>query len=446
MKKVLTYWLFIVLSLSITAGVSKPLTSDRSVALVSDISDDISQTLAQINRIEGREGGRSWTVKLSRGNSKLIRVGVIIEPATQQVLSVTVDGIGNILGLRVGDVIKNITKNDVTIDTNLSQIVLTHGDDLSLTVNRGDDTLKLQTVVSSNFIPTWQLFSDSATQSIKADISKSKEFKPQNIKSPLSLELLKKLQQRINVTLGEVYKLESKNAAKELIINIHQPRATETRLGLTIAPDTGRVLMVEDGSNAQKLGFKARDVIQNVEINGQQYSGDLASLTLNDKDQLAVTIERQGKPRVLKSTVAASSIPSWALNVGSYADTKTEQSDACGVITMFFDPPFTQDIYKAQLTEVDGNLQTRFERTDTVTLKAGKHQLLIHEEIPSRLKRREGSGKLVEFLVQPNKRYFLGVKFDRSKRFTKSDAFWQPYVWKVEDYNCSLDWRVREAL
>lgn len=411
------------------------LADDKSRALLSEIRTDISQTAAKIKGLEEQQNNIDWRIHLFRSSSKLIKIGVVIEPRTQLILSVTTGGIGQELGVKPGDIISQAYKNGNAIANDISQLELTHGDELKLVVERADKTLTLKEMVRSNYTPRWDLY--SATLAEASDFSgELKDNFEHDIQSEQSSLFLTALQARIDSKLAEIYRLESKRTSKPLAIEAYNEAHTETRLGLLIDKNTNTVISVVKDSNADSLGFKSGDIITEAIVNGKSSKNGLQSLNISDGDNLSFSIRRDGKERLLSSKAKSVDIPSWRLSVDSK---ETYETGSCGIITVFFDTPFTQDIYKAQLTEVDGDLLSPLRRNDSVKLKAGKHKLLIHEKIPSDLKRRAGSGKLIEFLVEPNKRYFLGVKFDRNKRFTKTDQFWEPYVWKVEGYECSLD-------
>lgn len=125
---------------------------------------------------------------------------------------------------------------------------------------------------------------------------------------------------------------------------------------------------------------------------------------------------------------------------GSLTDVSGQpESGACGFVSVFFSP-LGPDLYPASITEVNGKYSIR--RNGEIKLPAGKHQLLIHEGIPSnekrRITRRASKGILIEFIVEPNKRYHLAAKFNRKKQLSNKDDFWKPYVWKEVDVECSL--------
>lgn len=411
------------------------LADDKSRALLAEIQADISQTAAKVRGLEIGHDNTDWSIHLFRSNEKLVRIGVVIEPRSQLILSVTAGGVGEDLGLKAGDVVTKAYRNGSGIESNISQLELTHGDGLKLIIDRGRESITLEGLVRSNYTPRWELYSKA--ESIPDDFSSDSGSDFEHyIQSEKSSRLLKALQSRIDNKLAEIYRLESKHTQQSLSLEVYQKEDIDTKLGILIDKKTSTVVSVVDDSNGESLGFQSGDVITQTEVNGVVRKNGLKNLDMSDGDSLSFTIRRDGEELLLSSKAKSVRIPPWKFSVNSE---EIYKDDTCGIVTVFFDTPFTKDIYKAQLTEVDGDLLPPSRRSDSIKLKAGKHRLLIHQKIPSKLKQRAGSGKLIDFLVVPGKRYFLGVKFDRNKRFSKTDKFWQPYVWKVEDYECSLD-------
>jgi C-terminal processing protease CtpA/Prc len=382
-----------------------------------------------LSRVANFETG-SWTVSIIKTNDKLIRVGVVVEPSSNTVLSVTADGVGSELGLLPGDVLNRVLINGENYDGNFSMIELTHGDQLSVDVLRNKKAVSLEKTVTASFIPRWELYSSSEDTLRDEDNTFDKNTR---LQSKRGIALLKKLQERINVRLSEIYRLESKRSESDLKFDIHQKEVIETRLDMVLDTNSNQIIRVEQGGNAHSAGLKVGDVLVDIFVNDNRVN-NISDLSINDGDKFRLKFERAGELQSIEFEIKPSRVPAWTFNVDSKID---HAEDSCGVITVFFDPPFTKDIYKVFLTEVDGDLLPKGKREDSITLSAGMHRILMHERIPSRLKRRNSKGKVVEFMVKPNKRYFLGAKYDRNERFSKQGKFWQPYVWKVEDYECS---------
>ena len=76
------------------------LKADKSRKLLDNIRMDISETLDSIATIESHN---DWTVYLSKTDGKLVRMGLVIEPSTNTVLSVAADGTAKSMGLVAGD-------------------------------------------------------------------------------------------------------------------------------------------------------------------------------------------------------------------------------------------------------------------------------------------------------------------------------------------------------
>lgn len=408
---------------------SVELKDQRSRALLTAIQTDISDTLSAVAVSETGD----WTLSLSRTREKLIKTGVVIESTSSKVLTVSADGLGSKLGLMPGDVIEQVVVNSKLYSNNFSVLELTHGDHLKVEVSRGEDTVILKQTVSSSFVPKWELYSNSSALISNDKVINSAET---TLQSKIGLALLKKLQERINHRLSEIYRLESKINESELKFDIQQQRLMDTRLGMLMDKKSKRVIRVEQGGNAYKGGLEVDDILTDIRVNDQSID-NISDLQLKNGDEFQVRVKRDDEVKNISFTIASFEVPAWTLSVDSEVNFAEGN---CGIITVFFDPPFTKDIYKAFLTEVNGDLLPKGKREDSITLAAGKHRILIHDQVPSRLKRRNprGKGKLIEFMVQPNKRYFLGVKYNREERFSNQGKYWQPYVWKVEDYECSL--------
>ena len=426
MKRILAFLYIVSFFVS---GHAAEFKDQRSDALLAEIQADINDTLSKVANFETDD----WSVSIIRTNDKLVRVGVVVEPSSNTVLSVTADGVGSQLGLLPGDVLKDVSVNRKNYNDNFSMIELTHGDSLKVVIVREGQEVILRETVSSSFVPRWELYSNSKVSGL--DKKSENATNSTSLQSAKGLSLLKKLQERINVRLSEIYRLESKRSSSELKFDIYQKQLMETRLGMALDKNSNQIIRVEKGSNAYDGELKVGDILVDVFVNGDNVD-DISDLRITQGDSFRIIVSRDNEQKTFDFQIKSSSVPAWSFNVDSKI---SHPEGSCGVITVFFDPPFTDDIYKAFLTESNGDLIPRGKRDDSITLSAGMHRILIHEAIPSRLKRRSSKGKLVEFMVEPNKRYFLGAKYDRNERFSNQGKYWQPYVWKVEDYECSMD-------
>ena len=408
------------------------LETEKGKLLLDNIREDISSTLSLVADIESEQ---DWTVYLSQTNGRLVRVGLVVEPSTRTVLSVAADSTAKSLGLLTGDIIQSVKLNGKDFSESLSSSEFEHGDELAVTILRNTKTITLKDRVKSSLVPSWQLYSSSTNSLGKTLKTANVEELSMNLQSEKSLQLLSKLEARINYTLSKIYHVESKESQK-LDLYLSKVARVSTDLGVSL-DQSFKVLSIKPDSNADRIGLQVGDVIRGYRFQeNQAFNTSVPSLVLKPNASFTLQVQRKGNVLVLTGVAKPTVNPSWSMKVSKPSG---DEGKACGVITVFFDPPFTKDIYKAQITEANGNLLPKLVRNDSLVLPAGRHEILIHANVPDNTSRSRSLGKLVEFMVVPDKRYFLGVKYDRSKRFSARGDSWEPYVWKVEDYECSLD-------
>ncbi|GEM_PF-2042716 len=415
------------------------LKADKSRKLLDNIRMDISETLDSIATIESHN---DWTVYLSKTDGKLVRMGLVIEPSTNTVLSVAADGTAKSMGLVAGDVITGIKVNDKRFDENLSAAQFTHGDELEIKVLRNGNILILAKQIESSFIPNWQLYSSSNDTLGKTIQNANAKQLSMNLQSSKSTALLNKLESRINFMLSEIYKLESKEGSL-LDLNLSKVARVSTELGVSI-DSNNKVLSVKDNSNAEKVGLQAGDIIKGISLNdNSQYSDSLTSVKLKPGDRFKLNILRGKKNVLLAGTIKPIVNPSWSMTVDGQS---RYNEGGCGVITTIYDPPASWYLFKARVAKINGDRVIGSGLS--YELPAGMNQVKIFEKIPSsetgfslsKKYRSYTRSKTINFLVKPNKKYYLGSKLIKSKRHkTRTGEYWQPYVWKVEDYECSLD-------
>lgn len=123
------------------------------------------------------------------------------------------------------------------------------------------------------------------------------------------------------------------------------------------------------------------------------------------------------------------------------ANLKPENTNKCGVITLYKKPPKTKNIHYAMINSIDGEIVNS--KSKSFSLNEGKHVLKVIENIvESSLTRRRGEMKNYKFIevdIQANKKYALGAKYIRKNRSKlKSGEYWQPVVWSVADVTCVI--------
>ena len=430
-KVLLLYCLVLLPTISVQA---KELKQSKSQSILSDIRADISDTLSQVMKLESN----NWTVSLTKSNADIIRVGVVIEPSTQTILSITAGSVGSSLGLQPSDRLQKVELNDEPFEGNFSMIALKHDDHLVVEVLRSKTTITLDTTVSEKFVPRWELYSSSTDAEIK-DLQQQADFS--QLQSDTAVKLLKGLQSRINMRLGDIYHLETKGSKNEVNFELNQKQMQQTRLGMVIDQTSKQVIRVEQGGNADQAGFQAGDVLSAILVNGKEIV-EISQLKIKDGDRLQVEVDRDGATELIKFTIIANAVPAWALNVDSgleYAE------DACGVVNFLFNPQVTQDIYNAEASRL--NDDTVLASKVIYELEPGTYTFKLYDRIPPdlvvssfRRNRPYRESKELDVIIEPNKRYYIAAKFNRDKRWkTRNGEYWDPIIWKVEDYECSMD-------
>ncbi|GAA5218441.1 hypothetical protein ACFSJ3_07730 [Corallincola platygyrae] len=115
-----------------------------------------------------------------------------------------------------------------------------------------------------------------------------------------------------------------------------------------------------------------------------------------------------------------------------------EPSKACGRISSFANPPATQDLHRVTIDRLnDKNVTSK----GFYVLEPGIYQVKVYEQINDhrlRAGRNRGTSKTIEVKVEPNKRYHLAAEFIKDKRYSKTNKYWEPVIWKVTDEACEL--------
>lgn len=114
-----------------------------------------------------------------------------------------------------------------------------------------------------------------------------------------------------------------------------------------------------------------------------------------------------------------------------------EGPEACGVVSVFSNPPETQDLYKVVVRRIDDSAVTE---KSTYKLAPGTHVIKLNEVITDRrmgARVRNRSAQELEVEIEPDKKYHLASRFIPEKRHTTQGDYWVPEVWKVTDEVCS---------
>ena len=225
------------------------------------------------------------------------------------------------------------------------------------------------------------------------------------------------------------------------------------------------VLGVTPGSSAARLGVQPGDrllAVNGVSLAGLGADADgraVAARTLRDgllanSESLELSVERGAHVQVLRGTVDVVQVPAYRLELGAaLADATLAQSgggdgvSSCGRISVFDVAPRNQQLHRAVLIAVDGELPGPTS-SDVFRLTPGRHVLRVAEAIDAhqfndlqRLTRDRRRGddryKELEIDVQPGITYRLAAKFNYDQRNSIRDgAYWDPVIWKEVPETC----------
>ena len=273
--------------------------------------------------------------------------------------------------------------------------------------------------------------------------------------------LLNQLMQQIKVTMTAVANAEQQagNRIQDLNLTLDIPANVSPNLGLVLDvenPQGFKVLSVSPGSMADALSIAPNAVITS--INGKQIGNDSRNLVfaelenLTAGDKMSLEILDNGQLEKLNTTVNGQYTPAVQLSImGSELATtnndvevsdSTEQSNTCGLVSVFNKPPVTRDLFPVKVTQI-GDDGVNIQRVK-FKLPVGKHTIHIQEFINDAFfKRRSFSiqdAKTLEIDVEPNTTYHLAAKFNRRDRNKqKGGEYWEPVIWKTQgDRSCEL--------
>ncbi|HEY9031240.1 MAG TPA: PDZ domain-containing protein [Kangiella sp.] len=148
----------LLVSLSASAQTNE-LKSAEAQILADNLKREISRTLAEINRLESKQDSttESLSLVLSEPAYQSISFGVVIDPDSNTVLSVTPHSNAEALGLKAGDVIKELSVDGVVVKKIADGLKLKSASSIEAQIRRGDRTIPLNAIAQSNLIPAWSL-------------------------------------------------------------------------------------------------------------------------------------------------------------------------------------------------------------------------------------------------------------------------------------------------
>jgi len=273
--------------------------------------------------------------------------------------------------------------------------------------------------------------------------------------------LLAQLEGNIKRTLQIVAQNEQ-SAGKdmsEFYFSLDFPPQQVTSIGLVLDVDGAakgyKVLSVTPGSTADKLAIKSGDqvlAINDIEINEENHQKAIQQLNQMVAGQdLKLSYRSGGNLKDISIKITGQYMPSIKLEIGSQSSGNStiesteklteDNSQACGKVTYFFQPPINQDLYPVSINKIDDDHRKR--NWHSYRLPIGKHTIYLLEYIndPGFPVRRVGRqrAKPIEIDIKANTTYYLGAKFNRRYRLSASKGkHWDPVVWKTVERECKL--------
>ena len=135
------------------------LKSVEAQILAENLKRQISNTLAEISRLEQLQGSEGFAISLSQPSFTFVNLGAVLDAESKQVLSITPRSNAESLGLKPGDKIALLKINEESLTDISNGIKLEAGDKIEAEVIRPgvEQTLVLNSVATSKVIPAWNL-------------------------------------------------------------------------------------------------------------------------------------------------------------------------------------------------------------------------------------------------------------------------------------------------
>ncbi|WP_412973245.1 hypothetical protein [Glaciecola sp. MF2-115] len=294
--------------------------------------------------------------------------------------------------------------------------------------------------------------------------------------TPESEALIEELVKQISSTMIAVVDAEKKAGkdVNDLHITLDIPGKHSPNLGLILNVDDKkgfRVLNVTPGSLAESLEIRQGDLI--AAINGVSPDSSDKKVVFAELentlpgDTIIFDVYRNGVTKRIEALVEGQYTPAIKLEIGE-SSAKNEQessveeqeasasnkiednetlseSSVCGVISTFFKPPETRNLYSVFISQI-GERKILSSNT-SYKLPPGKHVIRVHEAIDDPFFKRytrstvhRGQFLDFEIEVKENTTYYLAAEFNRNARFKeRTGDYWKPVVWRVrEDRPCEL--------
>jgi hypothetical protein len=277
--------------------------------------------------------------------------------------------------------------------------------------------------------------------------------------TPESEALIEELVKQISSTMIAVVDAEKRAGknVKDLHISLDIPGKLSPNLGLILDVNDKegfRVLNVTPGSLADSLDIKQGDLI--TAINGVSPTSTDKNLVFSElentlpEDTIIFDVNRNGVSKRIEALVEGQYTPALKLEIGEsfqesdssaeidHTESQTETS-ACGVISTFFQPPETRNLYSVSISHI-GDRKV-LSSNNSFKLAPGKHTIRVFEAIDDPFFKRytrssvhRGQFLDFEIEVEKNTTYYLAAEFNRSARFNERDGeYWKPVVWKKRD-------------
>ncbi|HET7843827.1 MAG TPA: PDZ domain-containing protein [Xanthomonadales bacterium] len=259
---------------------------------------------------------------------------------------------------------------------------------------------------------------------------------------------------------------------EDISMSVTMPAEHAVDLGAVLdARSEGLVVLgTTPGGTAQSLGLRAQDVI--VAANGADLTGAGRSSTgdslaaaalrgqlerLRDGGRLELAVLRDGARTTLAGDVAPRYIPALRLELGEgalvasnagvalparVAQAAPAQVGGCGRISVFHIAPRGQQLYRAKVLEIDGEIPGPTNQ-DTWRVSPGRHTLRVAELIDTndlpgvytRARRHKDKDLVVE--VAPDTTLLIAAHLELdNERDVPGNGYWTPVVWKEISEPC----------